>query len=335
MSAIMNCKDQEPSTGYFFEMTLVLLSLLAAGLVFIATSRYGIGLNTDSIGYITTAQFLREGKGFYTYDEGVPYVKYTPLYPISIAFFNLFFQDIFAGIRFFHIITASLIVYVSGTFFRQFFPNIIALLGALLVAVSPPLLFTETMAWSEPFFILLVILFFLKVPSYLGQSTMKGTIILAVLTALATLQRYLGATLVPVGVLAIIIAHNTQGIREKMWLLMVYTTTALAPLAYWLFRNYLLTSTLTGERFPSRYSLEDNANSMLITIVRWFFPVGELPKIPLLIVIAILLCIIFLIVISTFGAASTRSKSICLASFLVFFLCFVHNYYVALLPRSR
>jgi hypothetical protein len=199
VSALMNCRHQGGSTPYFFETAVVLLSLLAAGLVFIATSRYGIGLNTDSIGYVTTAQFLRAGKGFYTYDEGIPYVKYPPLYPVGIAFFRLFFQDVYEGIRLFHVITASLIVYVSGMFFRQFFPNVIAILGAFLVTISPPLLFTHTMAWSEPFFILLLMLFFLQLPSYLEHSTIKGTVFLAFLTALATLQRYIGIALLPVG----------------------------------------------------------------------------------------------------------------------------------------
>jgi 4-amino-4-deoxy-L-arabinose transferase-like glycosyltransferase len=317
----MNCRHQGGSTPYFFETAVVLLSLLAAGLVFIATSRYGIGLNTDSIGYVTTAQFLRAGKGFYTYDEGIPYVKYPPLYPVGIAFFKLFFQDVYEGIRLFHVITASLIVYVSGMFFRQFFPNVIAILGAFLVTISPPLLFTHTMAWSEPFFILLLMLFFLQLPSYLEHSTIKGTVFLAFLTALATLQRYIGIALLPVGALMIIVAHNTQGIRKKMQLLMIYTITALAPLGLWLFRNYLLTSTLTGDRFPSRYSLEDNINSLLFTFFRWFFPVRELPKVTILVAIAILSCIIFLIAINIFRVSSIRSKSIYLISFFVISYC--------------
>ena len=67
----------------------ILLGLLAAGLVLVATHPQGAGLTHDSIQYITAARSVQTGEGFISL-EGKPFVFWPPLLPALLSTSNFF-----------------------------------------------------------------------------------------------------------------------------------------------------------------------------------------------------------------------------------------------------
>lgn len=156
-----------------------------AAFVFLSTSRYGAGLSPDSVGYIGTARNLTIGAGFNSYD-GAPVVVWPPLYPALLALVSgifkgdpLFLANVLNALIF------GLIVYVGGVLtFKHLstFPAL-AFVGTLAILVSIPLFQVSVMAWSEPLFILLLLLSLLLANSYLYKNDIISLILLSLSVA--------------------------------------------------------------------------------------------------------------------------------------------------------
>jgi hypothetical protein len=92
----------------------------------------------------------------------------------------------------------------------------------------------------------------------------------AVLVALASLTRYLGVALVPVGALAALRGPGTIGVRVTRATGFVLIATA--PLALWLTRNVMVTGTVTGERAAAGEDAGRHVWLVLDHVTRWWLP---------------------------------------------------------------
>jgi len=184
---------------------LTILSVVGVIFVLLSASLFGAGISSDSVKYIAIARNILSGQGYCNYDgDLVP--SFPPLFPVTLAFLGLFGADPFDMVLFFNAIAFGLIIFFSGhLFFNYFKSKILATLGAISILLSIPLFFVSKMIWSEPFFILLVILFityFLKL--LLETANRIGLLLLvSILASLACLQRYIGITLILTGIILI------------------------------------------------------------------------------------------------------------------------------------
>ena len=256
-----------------YKLLLVLLALLAAAFIFLATSRYGAGLTPDLVDYIGTARNIIAGAGFNTYD-GNPIVSWPPLYPVLLALVSVIFRsDPLFLANVLNAFIFGLIVYVGGVLtFKHLstFPAL-AFVGTLAILVSIPLFKVSIMAWSEPLFILLLLLGLLFAKSYLEKKDILSLMLLSISVALASLTRYIGVTLILWGVF-IIIGFYRDTLKNKLVHLSLFTLISFPPIGIWLIRNYVISSTLFGPRTSSAHGLSQNLIAVFNSLKIWYIP---------------------------------------------------------------
>src|SRR6185503_5280506 len=102
---------------------LSLLALAGMVLVFLITYRFGPGISTDGARYLSTAESLIEGRGFYDYLH-IPLTQFPPLYSILIAgLSSITGMDVFIAAQYLNILTFGLVIWLAGYFFYRIFPE--------------------------------------------------------------------------------------------------------------------------------------------------------------------------------------------------------------------
>ena len=146
-------------------LLFAVMGLVGVAIILIATSNFGAGLTPDSIGYLAATRSLLAGKGVLWYN-GDPIDIWPPLYPVMLAIVNkVFGVDFLASVHVINAIFFGLIVYLSGILFFNYLVSVpsLAILGSIYVLLSNSLFSVSVMAWSEPVFILCVLLFILSI----------------------------------------------------------------------------------------------------------------------------------------------------------------------------
>ncbi len=257
-------------------LTLV-LGLAAAGLVLYSTSQYGVGVSPDSTVYLATAQNLRSGNGYVSHD-GTLYTAQPPLFPTLLAALGLVEIKPVVAARLLNALAMGAIVFVSaGLCARHIKSTALFLIATLSAVFSLPLLSVSVMAWTEPVFVLLIVLFLRQMAAFLRQPTYAALVKGAVLAALCSLQRYTGVTAILTGAVVLWLPFSQGSMLSRLKRFLWFGFLACAPLGVWAIRSYRLTSTWSGSRrIPSCYSLEENVKTALDTLTRWFSP-GAVP----------------------------------------------------------
>lgn len=285
---------------------LAVLSLLAGAAVLLATMRYGPGVSPDSAMYVAAARSLRDGAGFLGYD-GLPVAFWPPLYPAVLAAFGALGPDVLAVARWLGALAFGLIVFFSGKLFHETFRSPRLAWGATLaVAAATPLVRVSVKVWSEPLFVLFVVLFLRTLPAYLEAPSRARLAGLAAVTAAAMLDRYAGAALLLTGA-AFLLAHRVWPLRRRLGRALVYGAASGLPLALWLLRNIRLTGTPTGPRGGmGPQTLADVLAEGAHTIAGWLVP----PTMPMWAQAAALIGLAFLVAAAFFPRSGGRPAGV-------------------------
>ena len=129
------------------------------------------------------------------------------------------------------------------------------------------------MTWSECLFVPLVVLFLICAQRYRESRSAATLAIMAVFTALACLTRYIGVALVPAGILVIMLAPGAN-FRTRFTRATGFAVLSLAPLGFWLVRNYQQAGTLSGNRFHPVFELMTNTILLVTSMPSWYDPFG-------------------------------------------------------------
>ncbi|MCA9914009.1 MAG: hypothetical protein KC496_11695 [Anaerolineae bacterium] len=255
-------------------ITLLLLLSLAAMILVIVSTPTGIGNTPDSIHYVTTTRSILSGAGWIDYSENL-YDVWGPGYPLMLTFLNTlggwFGLGLLEMIRLHNVALYGLLVFFSGlTFQRYTRSSVLSLLGTIWVLLSHVLLLVYAFAWSEPLFLLLVVLFFYFLADIPRMTQFRQLLPLVLVTAAAVLQRYPGAPLVPLGALSILLLMRTQPIVKRFIYAFGFGVLASAPLLLWLLRNYAITGTILGSRVDIPNPLMGQIGRAYAILVDWF-----------------------------------------------------------------
>ena len=189
-----------------------LLLLLLLGLVGVLTilysTRLGIGIGSDSVGYLGGAESLLRGQGYSHFTgpgELKPTTQWPPLFSLALTPFGFVGLSISEGARWLNALLFGInILLVGYVVYRNtaFWPAIFA---SLIILTSVDQIRLHAMAYSEPlyFFLGLSGLYFLD--RYINTSKTYPLIISALLISAATLTRYIGVTLIVTLCLSILI----------------------------------------------------------------------------------------------------------------------------------
>lgn len=279
-------------------ISFLLLSLAGAFVVFWGTARFGAGISPDSVNYISCARELIKGNGFLSFDD-TPFTLWPPLYPVLLGILGLMGIDPLIGARILNIFVFGLIVFCTGQLFKSCLrSNFLIISGTIFASFSAQVIYLSFMAWSELIFSLFCILFIKYLANFSMEIRKKDFYLLSIIIALSCLQRYIGITMVVTALVVILLSVKiplSERLRYSIKLLII----TLTPLLVWLFRNYMLTSTLSGPRIASSYSFQHNISKTFDVLTSWLIP-SYVPFHIRLIFAGILSFILISIAISTY-----------------------------------
>lgn len=244
-------------------------SIAAALLTYYAVSGYGAALTSDSVGYVIAARSILAG-------TGLPLVFHTPFYPMMLVLASYISTVDPAAIASWLNIVLLVgvvcmviqILYLADIRFDVYV--IIGLTAVLLF--STPLAYISRYALSELPFIALVLLFLLLLSRFQKQPTFYNLGFLAVIAGMASMTRYIGIVLIPLGMISIWRSTGVMSLRRRLLYLGVFAVCGSAPLALWLLRNLFMYNSMAGERTPSTISILDNIERTFRVIGNGFLP---------------------------------------------------------------
>ncbi len=248
-----------------------LFGFLGCALVFIATSRYGIGLSADSVTYLAGTQNILAGHGYVNFD-GEPILAFPPLFSTVVAILSAGLLDPASVARFLNIFCFGLIVFLSANwFFRRLHSQLLASLGTTAVLFSAALIGISTYAWSEPLFVVLVMLMLLQLERADFSDSLAPWILTGILAALAILDRYAGIIVLVIGII-LLAAKRTNSIASRLRRLFLFLSIAMLPISLWFYRNFEISSTITGYRVESTRPLIQSIHDTIKVLSLWFLP---------------------------------------------------------------
>ena len=258
------------SKSFFYY--LIALSLVGGGLVLLATSLYGAGVSADAAKNMSTAENLLAGRGFFDHAGGA-LVYWPPLYPLLLAGLSgLTGWDVFVVGWYFNVLLMVVNVFLAGRLIYEALRErpLYAYLGALFVLGSESTLRIHSNVSSDPLYITFSLIFLLAANRYMERKSADALWVMIVSAALATLQRWLGASLVAMGGLVILVA------RWKDWRFLLRDGALLAlsllPVGSWIyFHNIRQYQTFWGNDSPP-LSPWGNFEFSLTKMMHWFLP---------------------------------------------------------------
>jgi len=276
-----------------FAIYLFILSVFGMVLVYLVTHRFGPGISTDGARYLSTAQNLIDGRGFYDY-LNIPLTQFPPLYSMLIAGLSLISgKDVFVAAQILNILTFGLVIWLAGYFFYRIFPDepLFHFFGSAVFATSLSLIIMAANILSDLLFLAFTLVFLIAATDMLEKGTWRSIIILGVITAISTFQRYAGLALIMTGAVLVFYLYRKSLLRGILFSGLFAVLSALPILLWVFFHNYLPMGILFGVRMPPFYI--GNLQVTIEKAVHWFLPVTLTNLIPIwaLVLIGLLLLV--------------------------------------------
>ena len=244
---------------------------LGCALILVATSRYGIGLSANSVTYLAATQNILDGRGYANFD-GAPVLAFPPLFSTLVAVLSAGLFDLASVARFINALCFGLVVFLTANwFFRHLCSFVLALLAATSVLFSATLIGISVYAWSEPLFLVLTMLMLLQLERVGSTYSLAACVLAGIFASLAVLDRYAGITAVMTGAI-LLAANRTNSIATWVRRLFLFLSIAILPISLWFYRNYELSSTLTGYRVAAARTLIQSSYDMINVVSLWFLP---------------------------------------------------------------
>ena len=293
---------------------LVLIAACGVLLVLYSTSKYGSAITHDSVAYIYAAESILSGKGMQYFGYDSPLVQWPPLFPLILAGMKSAGVNLIFASAHFNGIIYALVILISGLWILKNTRNgIFAIIGSLALLASIPLYYVSRFIWSETLFIFFTLLFFISMDNYIEKtytkvplqkktseesstekSSIKFLILASIFAALACLTRYIGITVVITGAMVLLI--QKKKVFNRLLEIVLFGAISSVPTVIWVVRNYLLTGTLTGGRFPSQNGINENIELFFKTISLWIAPTYSENMAYLIIGIFIFIAIIIILI---------------------------------------
>lgn len=259
-----------PRPSYLKNIDSLIAAIVAFFIIQLYTAYSGIGVSPDSIMYASAARSLVNQGALITFN-GLPLVDFPVFYPTFLAIFTLITgTDPFSGGPILNGLLFATLLFLCG-WIMQHFTAVTRLYKCLLlvaIILSPALLQIYTYLWSETLFILLSIVFMVAFHRYMLTRSIAWLLVAALIAAISTITRYAGVTVIATGGF-LLLFDRTLAWKPKIIHLLNYSLVACSLLVLNLFRNALLTKTMTGPREPSVTPFSENLYYFGTVMCEW------------------------------------------------------------------
>jgi hypothetical protein len=250
---------------------LVALALVAAAVSLWGTA-YGPATNEDSGGYLCGAQNLIEKGAFLMCGRDLPMVWFPPFYSFLLAGLDAIGLWRMEGARVLCAITFAAGTLLTGAIlYESTVSLLVAILGELLFLTMGDIVTTYLYAMSEAPFVALLLLFIFWTWRALEDDRMRWLVLAGLAAAAAALTRYMGASLIVTGAIAIA-WYDARPIPIRLRRAALFLLAGCVPVGAWMCRNLHLAGSLTSRRL-GYYPLDaQQYPKAAYTVVRWFYP---------------------------------------------------------------
>lgn len=250
-----------------------LLAALGFSIGIFSTAAFGPGVSPDSISYIAAARSLSHGNGYLNFD-GSPFTLWPPLFPTILAVAVAAGIDVLQFARFFNAAIFGMAIFSFGRIASSVIAGrALRRITVATAALSFPFVKMFVMTWSEPLFILLVLIFLHRLARMRATQTLsrRSVTMAATVTACACLQRYLGVALVICGAVSLLCSSWAKW-KDRLLSVGIFCVLSLLPVAIWVLRNYVLVRSATGPRVTSSTSVLTSALDLVVVSTHWLLP---------------------------------------------------------------
>ncbi|NPV56225.1 MAG: hypothetical protein HPY76_06070 [Anaerolineae bacterium] len=267
----------------------------------LVTRHFGLSLSNDSASYVSAARSLAAGKG-YLMANGDAMDWWPPLYSFLLSIgYRIPGLDPISYARWLNISCYSLTVLEISLLLRRLVPglNRMVTAGLALLAGLSPALYTANYLLSESIFILMVTSWLVFLERYSRRAATSDLVLTAFFAGMSALARYIGGLVVmtaSLGALLIFILrrlsdHRSQAAQPREHPLppnfqagkqiaaaflpgaaLGAAVGALAslPIFVWLYRNQIVSNSLTGTRFRTDVTVGENIHGVLSAVAKFF-----------------------------------------------------------------
>jgi hypothetical protein len=262
--------------------TVVALAVaLFAGASMLFATRSVVGLNPDSASYLSTAFNLVHGRGLTTFSNQ-PLTLFGPGFPVVVAGLIKLGLGPVQAARTFNALAFVTCVWLSFLLLRRHVTGRwTATVVTVVVAISAILLQVSAMAWSEPGFIALSLVFILVLEDVIRRGGAPRLVVLAALLAsIAFLFRYAGLALVPIGVVSLLSIRRERDWRTTLRSTLSFAVMSLVIPVVWVLRNHAADGTILGPRNPASATIWFTLKGLGNWTGQWLLPVPYWPYNP-------------------------------------------------------
>lgn len=251
---------------------LVLCAALVGAAVISRLNAHGIGLTKDSFTYLGMARTLADGHG-YAKPFGTPGLPaethFPPLYPTLLAIGNLIGVSVLRWASWINALAfAAAIMLVAAMVYDLSRSTLGAVLGAALTLTFVPILGIYMRLWSEPTFLVWEVLALWMLARYNARGRRRDLVVAGIAAALGALTRYAGFSLVPAGLILLLLATG-RPIRRRLVDCAVYAAISAVPIGIWIIRNLHDAGTATDRNVAYRQIHSDRVHQAHVTVSGW------------------------------------------------------------------
>jgi hypothetical protein len=251
---------------------LVLGAAIIGAAVVSRLNTHGIGLTKDSFTYLGMARTLADGDGYARpfATPGLPAeTHFPPLYPTLLAVAHVLDVSVLRWASWINAAAfAAAIALVGAMVYDLSRSTLAAVLGAALTLTFVPLLDIYMRAWSEPTFLVWEVLALWMLARYNARGRRPDLVVAGIAAALGALTRYAGFSLVPAGLIILLLAWR-RPIRRRLIDSAVYGVIGTVPLALWIVRNLHDAGTATDRNVGYRAIHSDRVHQAHVTVSGW------------------------------------------------------------------
>jgi hypothetical protein len=252
----------------------LLLAAVLAGVIVLWATKLGIGLNQDSATYLSVAQSLTTGHGLTQFDN-TPLTQFPPGEPLLIAlghFLGVSASNWLRGINALSDAAISILTFLITLQLTR--SRVLGILATVVVTITPPLLMTGVMAWSEPPFIALSLFALLMISRVAkDQWNVRLLVVTSLAIGVACSIRYIGVVLIPLEFTAI--CPIGGGLRDNLpklkHAIAGSAASSIIPFAI-VIRNLVADGTPTGPRVATPISFSKAMNELAVNVGQFLFP---------------------------------------------------------------
>lgn len=276
---------------------LIFSGILSVVLVLLATSRFGLGLSTDGVYYLSAADHVAAGQGVIDF-KGFLLVTWPPLLPILAGAISAMFgvSTLLAG-ELINLVSLFLTVFCAGLLIKagSLERKSYFYLGVLACAMFVSFVALASNMGSDSLFILLSLLFLLLLQTYYQKPTSPRFAALVGVAATAALLRWTGIAFIAIGGIFLLILDRGKWKKAFRQAALFGGSSALPFLLWVVGRNYRLTHTFIGSRNIGEINVVQNLQIAWTRMWAWVLPNTLTKRIDPLLLLLALLVVLFLV----------------------------------------